>query len=68
MLMGMDALKEVNASSGEIESIRTSEVCLRKGMAAALLEHIVNEVRRRSYDRLSLETGSGRASEPALSL
>ena len=37
-------------------------------VAAAILNHIVAEARRRGYLRLSLETGSGPAFEPALIL
>jgi putative acetyltransferase len=39
-----------------------------KGVAAALLEHLIAEARRRSYERLSLETGSGPAFEAAHTL
>lgn len=38
--------------------MRTVERALRKGIAGLLLEHIINESKRRCYSRLSLETGS----------
>ena len=38
--------------------MRTAAGHLRKGVASALLEHIVAEARRRGYHRLSLETGA----------
>ena len=38
---------------------------LRKGVARAVLAHIIEEARNRSYHRLSLETGSMQAFEPA---
>ena len=67
-LLGFGALKELDSSSGEIKSMRTADAHLRKGVAATILDHIIAEARRRGYVRLSLETGSGRAFEPALAL
>ena len=67
-LLGVGALKELEARFGEIKSMRTADAHLRKGVAAAILNHIVAEARRRGYSRLSLETGSGPAFEPALTL
>lgn len=57
-LAGFGALKELDARHGEIKSMRTASGFLRRGVAAGLLEHMIEEARRRSYDRLSLETGS----------
>ncbi len=67
-LLGCGALKQLGPSQGEIKSMRTAPEQLRKGVAAALLAHIVGEARRRGYRRLSLETGSGPAFAPALAL
>jgi len=67
-LLGCGALKELDARHGEIKSMRTASAHLRKGVAARLLEHILDEGRRRSYHRLSLETGSMEAFAPARSL
>lgn len=67
-LLGIGALKALGDGSGEIKSMRTDPSCLRRGVAAALLGHIVAEARRRGYSRLSLETGSGPSFEPALAL
>jgi putative acetyltransferase len=67
-LLGMGALKELDARSGEIKSMRTADEHLRTGVAAAVLEYIVAEAARRGYTRISLETGSGTAFEPALTL
>jgi putative acetyltransferase len=64
-LLGCGALKELNPSHGEIKSMRTANAHRRKGVARAMLRHIMDEARRRSYTRLSLETGSMRAFEPA---
>jgi putative acetyltransferase len=62
------ALKQLDAHAGEIKSMRTHPDYLRRGVAAALLEHIINQARARGLHRLSLETGSGLAFEPALAL
>jgi putative acetyltransferase len=64
-LLGCGALKELDDRHGEIKSMRTSAAHRRKGVAKAMLEHIIAEAHRRSYDRLSLETGSMQAFEPA---
>ena len=67
-LLGFGALKELGPQAGEIKSMRTADAHLRRGVAAAILEHLIAEARRRGYTRLSLETGSGPAFEPALAL
>ena len=46
--------------------MRTAASHLRKGVAAAMLEHVIAESKRRSYERLSLETGSGPGFDAAL--
>ena len=45
--------------------MRTASAHRRKGVARAMLQHIIVEARKRSYARLSLETGSAPAFEPA---
>ena len=67
-LLGCGALKELDAHHAEIKSMRTASAHLRKGVAKNLLMHMVEEARRRGYSRLSLETGSGEAFEPARKL
>ena len=68
VIAGIGALKELGNGSGEIESMRTHPDFLRRGVAALLLERIIEAARGRGMTRLSLETGSGDAFEPALSL
>ena len=67
-LLGMGALKQLDPAHGEIKSMRTVERHLGKGVGAAMLAHIVETARARGYERLSLETGSTPAFEPALRL
>ena len=64
-LLGCGALKELDSGHAEIKSMRTAAAHLRKGVAKTLLTHIVEEAVRRGYRRLSLETGSMAAFEPA---
>lgn len=67
-LMGCGALKELDSHHGELKSMRTASAHLRKGVAQAMLEHIIKEARERGYSRLSLETGSMGAFIPARKL
>ena len=67
-LLGCGALKELDSRHAEIKSMRTSSPHLRKGVATNLLSHILEEARRRGYSRISLETGSMEAFEPARKL
>jgi len=67
-LLGCGALKELDPDHGEIKSMRTVAAHLRKGVARALLDHILGEAKRRGYSRVSLETGSAAAFAPAQKL
>lgn len=64
-LVGCGALKELDGQHGELKSMRTASPHRRKGVATQILEHIIAEAKRRGYKRLSLETGSMDAFEPA---
>ena len=64
-LLGCGALKELAPAHGEIKSMRTADAHRRKGVAATMLKHLLDEAARRSYRTLSLETGSMAAFEPA---
>lgn len=64
-LLACGALKELDPTHGEVKSMRTAAAHLRKGAARAMLDHIVAEARHRGYRRLSLETGTAAAFEPA---
>jgi putative acetyltransferase len=64
-LLGCGALKQLDPQHGEVKSMRTVSKHLRKGVGRAVLDHIITEAKRRGYQRLSLETGSMAAFEPA---
>jgi putative acetyltransferase len=65
LLLGCGALKELDRRHGEVKSMRTPEAHRRNGAGRAILAHIVDVANSRSYQRLSLETGSMQAFEPA---
>lgn len=67
-LLGCGALRHLDAGHAEIKSMRTASLHRRKGVAAGMLLHILDEARSRGYARLSLETGSMAAFEPARAL
>lgn len=65
LLLGCGALKELESRHGEVKSMRTPDSLRRRGAGRALLAHIVEVARFRTYERLSLETGSMEAFKPA---
>ena len=64
-LLGCGALKQLDARHGEIKSMHTAARWRGRGVAAALLAHIVAQAQTRGYRRLSLETGSQMEFAPA---
>lgn len=68
VLLGCGALKELDATHGEVKSMRTPNSQRRRGAGRVVLAHIIAVARSRGYKRLSLETGSMAAFEPALRL
>ena len=56
-LLGVGALKRLDAAHGEIKSMRTAPDALGRGVGRALLRHIIAHARSGGYSRLSLETG-----------
>lgn len=67
-IAGIGALKRLGDGSGELKSMRTHPDHLRRGVGAAILEHIIAVARTQGLHRLSLETGSGAAFDAALAL
>ena len=67
-ICGIGALRQLDATTGEVKSMRTHPNHLRQGVGALLLEHIIKIAAGLGLRRLSLETGSGDAFEPALAL
>ena len=67
-LLGCGALKQLDSRHGEIKSMRTALAHRRKGVGIRLLQHLLDEAKRRDYQRLSLETGAMAAFAPARAL
>lgn len=67
-IIGVGALRALADGTGEIKSMRTHPDHLRRGVASALLTHIIGVAQSRGYRRLALETGSGPTFDPALTL
>ncbi|MDO9253048.1 MAG: GNAT family N-acetyltransferase [Hydrogenophaga sp.] len=70
-LLAMGAIKELAPTTafggghGELKSMRTSARHLRQGAAQAILTELLAIAQQRGYARVSLETGSTPAFEPA---
>ncbi|WP_328474098.1 GNAT family N-acetyltransferase [Actinoplanes sp. NBC_00393] len=67
-LVGCGALKELDAATAEVKSMRTAAAAQRRGVASAVLAHLVAAGRDRGYTRLYLETGSAAFFAPARAL
>ncbi|NLP51172.1 GNAT family N-acetyltransferase [Bacillus sp. RO1] len=67
-VIGCGALKELDAVSGEVKSMRTSSSHLRKGIGGQILQSIIDKANERGYQNLYLETGSMDAFYPAQKL
>jgi putative acetyltransferase len=67
-LVGIGALRRLDAGHGEIKSMYTDEAARGRGVASALLAHIVATARARGMSRLSLETGAWPYFAPARAL
>lgn len=67
-LAGFGALKQLDAESGEVKSMRAADAWRGRGVGHALLATIVAEARARGYRALFLETGTSEFYAPALAL
>lgn len=59
------ALKQLNAESGELKSMRVADAYRRTGAGRAMLRHLMSEARSRGMRTLWLETGSSDDFVPA---
>ena len=65
LLLGCGALKELDQLHAEVKSMRTPAAHRGKGAGRAMLAHIIDTARSRSYQQLYLETGTATAFHPA---
>jgi putative acetyltransferase len=56
-IAGVGALKNLGDGTGDVKSMRTHPDFLRRGVASALLEHIIGVARDGRMTRLSLDAG-----------
>ncbi|HEX6492727.1 MAG TPA: GNAT family N-acetyltransferase [Candidatus Dormibacteraeota bacterium] len=67
-LLGVGALKRLDAEHVELKSMHVAEEARGRGIGRAMLDHLLGVARERGYRRVSLETGSMEAFAPARSL
>lgn len=67
-VVGVGALLELDKTHVEIKSMHTAKAARGRGVARAMLDHLLCVARARGYLRISLETGSEPAFVPARAL
>jgi len=67
-LLGMGALKQLEPAHAEVKSMHTTAAARGRGVARAMLAHLIETARARGCTRISLETGSQEAFAPARKL
>ena len=67
-IAGCGAIKRLDATRGELKSMRVADEFLGRGIGRAILDHLVAEARRMGLTSLWLETGSTDDFRPALGL
>jgi putative acetyltransferase len=67
-LLGVGALQEIEPGHGEVKSMHTTAAARGRGVARAMLDHLLATARSLGYSRVSLETGTMEAFSPARAL
>ncbi len=67
-LVVVGALRQLSTDHGEIKSMHTASAFRGNGHGRAMLDHLLAVARERGYRRVSLETGTPAAFEPARTL
>ena len=67
-VVAVGALKELEPGHGELKSMHTAEDVRGQGVGRAIVDYLVELARRRGYERVSLETGTGDPFAPAQAL
>ena len=67
-LLGVGALRQLDASHAELKSMHTLASARSEGVGRAMLEHLLGVARDRGCERVSLETGTMDAFAPARAL
>jgi putative acetyltransferase len=64
-LLGVGALRRIDLQHAEIKSMHTTNAARGRGVGRAMLDHLLAFARDEGYQRVSLETGTMVAFEPA---
>jgi putative acetyltransferase len=67
-LLGVGALKQLDDRHAEVKSMHTAQAARGRGVARAIVDHLIRVARDRGVQRLSLETGSMAGFAPARAL
>jgi putative acetyltransferase len=67
-VLAVGALRQLDADHGELKCMHTARTARGRGIGMAMLQHLIGVARDRTLRRLSLETGSMTAFEPARAL
>ena len=67
-LLGVGAIKQLDAEHAEVKSMHTAPAARRRGVGRAILDHLLAVAAERGVRRVSLETGAGEAFAPARAL
>jgi putative acetyltransferase len=67
-LLGVGALKQIDALHAELKSMHVAEAVRGGGIGRTLVDHLIAVARQRGLRRISLETGSMAAFAPARAL
>jgi putative acetyltransferase len=67
-LLGVGALRRLAPDHGEVKSMHTAQAARRRGVAAAMLRHILDQARAAGMARVSLETGTSAYFQAAVAL
>lgn len=67
-LLGVGAIKQLDADHAEVKSMHTAAAARRRGVGRAIVEHLLAVAAARGVRRVSLETGAGDAFAPARAL
>jgi putative acetyltransferase len=67
-LLAIGALKQLDATQGELKSMHTVEAARGQGIGRAMVDHLLGVARYRGYRQVSVETGAMEAFGPARAL
>jgi putative acetyltransferase len=67
-LLAIGALRRIDADHAEVKSMHTAREARGRGIGRAMVAHLIGVARARGFRRLSLETGTMAAFEPARAL